>query len=316
MATTNANFEIVANISEGRDPEILQRAAAAIRAVSGVTLRDVHTDTDHDRSVFTYVGASGVELVAATLALARIAVAAIDLSSPAKSGEGRGVHPRIGALDVVPVVPISPSATLEQAAEIARVAGAALANTLIIPVHLYGAAARNEDRRSLPTLRRGGFEQLAAHQAADGGAPDFGPLEPHPTAGATAVGARTLMAAWNIALSGADADTLLVIAKEIAREIRGATPGGVRGLQALGFPLASKGIAQVSMNLHDLLKATDRGDTLHAIRERIRAAASSRGVEIGETEVVGLLPERALVAGGDPAALQISGGWERVVLER
>ena len=316
MTTTNANFEIVANISEGRDPEILQRAAAAIRAVSGVTLRDVHTDADHDRSVFTYVGAGGVELVAATLALARVAVASIDLSSPAKSGEGRGVHPRIGALDVVPVVPISPSATLEQAAEIARVAGAALATTLNLPVHLYGAAARNEERRSLPTLRRGGFEQLAAHQAAEGGAPDFGPLQPHPTAGATAVGARTLMAAWNIALSGADAHTLLVIAKEIAREIRGTTAGGVRGLQALGFPLASKGIAQVSMNLHELLEATDRGDTLHAIRERVRVAASSRGAEIGETEIVGLLPERALVAGGNPAALQISGGWERVVLDR
>ncbi|RLT57773.1 MAG: glutamate formiminotransferase [Candidatus Aquidulcis sp.] len=316
MTTTNANFEIVANISEGRNPAILQQAAAAIRAVSGVTLRDVHTDADHDRSVFTYVGAGGVELVAATLALARIAVASIDLSSPAKSGAGRGVHPRIGAIDVVPVVPISLTATLEQAAEIARVAGAALATTLSLPVHLYGAAARNEDRRSLPTLRRGGFEQLAAHQAAEGGAPDFGPLEPHPTAGATAVGARTLMAAWNIELAGADAETLLQVSKEIAREIRGTTPGGVRELQALGFPLASKGIAQVSMNLHDLLEATDRGDTLHAIRERIRAAASSRGVEIGQTEVVGLLPERALHAGGNPAALQISGGWERVVLER
>lgn len=316
MTTTNANFEIVANISEGRNPAILQQVAAAIRAVSGVTLRDVHTDADHDRSVFTYVAAGGVELVAATLALARIAVATINLTSPQKSGAGRGVHPRIGALDVVPVVPISPEATLEQAAEIARVAGAALATTLSLPVHLYGAAARNEVRRSLPTLRRGGFEQLAAHQAAEGGAPDFGPLEPHPTAGATAVGARTLMAAWNIELAGADAETLLQVSKEIAREIRGTTPGGVRELQALGFPLASKGIAQVSMNLHDLLEATDRGDTLHAIRERIRAAASSRGVEIGQTEVVGLLPERALHAGGNPAALQISGGWERVVLER
>jgi glutamate formiminotransferase len=316
MATTAANFEIVANISEGRDPEILQQAAAAIRAVTGVTLRDVHTDADHDRSVFTYLGAGGVELVAATLALARIAVASIDLSSTAKSGANRGVHPRIGALDVVPVVPISPTATLEQAAEIARVAGAALATTLNLPVHLYGAAARSEERRSLPALRRGGFEQLASHQAAVGGAPDFGPLEPHPTAGATAVGARTLMAAWNIALTGADADTLLEIAKEIAKEIRGATPGGIRGLQALGFPLASKGIAQVSMNLHDLIDATDRGDTLHAIRERIRVAAISRGVGIGETEVVGLLPERALHAGGNPEDLQISGGWERVVLER
>jgi glutamate formiminotransferase len=316
MNMPTANFEIVANISEGRNAEILQRATAAIQAVPGVTLRDVHTDADHDRSVFTYVAAGGVELVAATLALARIAVASIDLSSSEKSGEGRGVHPRIGALDVVPVVPISPTATLEQAAEIARITAAALATTLSLPVHLYGAAARNEERRSLPTLRRGGFEQLAAHQAAEGGEPDFGPREPHPAAGATAVGARTLMAAWNIALAGANADTLLKVSKEIAREIRGATPGGVRGLQALGFPLASKGVTQVSMNLHDLLEAIDRGDTLHAIRERIRAAASSRGVEIGETEVVGLLPERALVAGGDPAALQIRGGWERVALDR
>jgi glutamate formiminotransferase len=316
MTTPTANFEIVANISEGRNAEILQQVSVAIQAVPGVTLRDVHTDADHDRSVFTYVAAGGVELVAATLALARIAVASIDLLSPEKSGEGRGVHPRIGALDVVPVVPISPTATLEQAAEIARIAAAALATTLSLPVHLYGAAARNEERRSLPTLRRGGFEQLAAHQAAEGGEPDFGPREPHPTAGATAVGARTLMAAWNIALAGSDADTLLQVSKEIAREIRGTTPGGVRGLQALGFPLASKGVAQVSMNLHDLLEATDRGDTLHAIRERVLVAATSRGVEIGDTEVVGLLPERALVAGGDPAALQISGGWERVVLER
>lgn len=316
MSTPNANFEIVANISEGRSEAILRQAAAAIQAVPGVTLRDIHSDADHDRSVFTYIAAGGVELVAATLALARVAVASIDLTSSAKSGEGRGVHPRIGALDVVPVVPISPTATLEQAAEIARIAAAALATTLNLPVHLYGAAARNEERRSLPTLRRGGFEQLAAHQAAEGGEPDFGPRAPHPTAGATAVGARPLMAAWNIALGGADADTLLQISKEIAREIRGATPGGVPGLQALGFPLASKGIAQVSMNLHDLIGATDRGDTLHAIRARIRAAASSRGVEIGETEVVGLLPERALHAGGNPDALQISGGWERVVLER
>jgi len=316
MSTPTANFEIVANISEGRSEAILRQAAAAIQAVPGVTLRDVHSDADHDRSVFTYIAAGGVELVAATLALARVAVASIDLTSSAKSGEGRGVHPRIGALDVVPVVPISPTATLAQAAEIARIAAAALATTLNLPVHLYGAAARSEERRSLPTLRRGGFEQLAAHQTAEGGEPDFGPRAPHPTAGATAVGARPLMAAWNIALAGADAATLLTAAKEIAREIRGATPGGVRGLQALGFPLASKGIAQVSMNLHDLIGATDRGDTLHAIRERVLVAATSRGVEIGETEVVGLLPERALHAGGNPAALQISGGWERVVLER
>ena len=316
MTPPTARFEIVANISEGRNATTLQQAATAITSVPGVTLRDVHSDPDHDRSVFTYVAASGVELVAATLALARVAIARIDLTSDEKSGAGRGVHPRIGALDVVPVVPISPEATLEQATEIARIAAQALASTLNLPVHLYGAAARTDERRSLPTLRRGGFEELAAHQAAEGGAPDFGPRKPHPTAGATAVGARPLMAAWNIALIGASTAKLLAAAKEIAREIRGATPGGVPGLQALGFPLASKEIAQVSMNLHDLLAATERGDTLHAIRERIGVAARRRGVEIGETEVVGLVPDRALHAGGNPEALQISGGWERVVLDR
>ena len=316
MTPPTARFEIVANISEGRNVTTLQQAATAITSVPGVTLRDVHSDPDHDRSVFTYVAASGVELVAATLALARVAIARIDLTSDEKSGAGRGVHPRIGALDVVPVVPISPEATLEQATEIARIAAQALASTLNLPVHLYGAAARTDERRSLPTLRRGGFEELAAHQATEGGAPDFGPRKPHPTAGATAVGARPLMAAWNIALIGASTATLLAAAKEIAREIRGATPGGVPGLQALGFPLASKEIAQVSMNLHDLLAATERGDTLHAIRERIGVAARRRGVEIDETEVVGLLPDRALHAGGNPEALQISGGWERVVLDR
>lgn len=316
MVTSTANFEIVANISEGRDRGILTQAARAIQAVPGVELRDIHTDADHDRSVFTYLAVGGVDLVAATLALARVAIANIDLTHPAKSGEGRGVHPRIGALDVVPVVPISPTATLEQAVVIARDVAAALATTLNLPVHLYGAAARSEERRSLPALRRGGFEDLAARQAADGGEPDFGPRAPHPTAGATAVGARPLMAAWNIELVGDGIDPLIAIAKEIAREIRGVTPGGVRGLQALGFPLASKGIAQVSMNLHDLLEATNRGDTLHAIRERIRVAAERRGVAIGATEVVGLLPERAILAGGNPEALQISGGWERVVLER
>jgi glutamate formiminotransferase len=316
MATSTANFEIVANISEGRDRGILTQAARAIQAVPGVELRDIHTDADHDRSVLTYLAVGGVDLVAATLALARVAIANIDLTHPAKSGEGRGVHPRIGALDVVPVVPISPTATLEQAVVIARDVAAALATTLNLPVHLYGAAARSEERRSLPTLRCGGFENLAARQAADGGEPDFGPRAPHPTAGATAVGARPLMAAWNIELVGDGIDPLIAIAKEIAREIRGVTPGGVRGLQALAFPLASKGIAQVSMNLHDLLEATNRGDTLHAIRERIRVAAERRGVAIGATEVVGLLPERAILAGGNPEALQISGGWERVVLER
>ena len=316
MSTAPADFEIVANVSEGRARAVIDEAAAAIGSVAGIVLRDIHADADHDRSVFTYIGSRGTDLTAATLALARVVVSTVDLTDPEKSGEHRGVHPRIGALDVVPVVPISHSVTLSEAATIARTIGEELADRLGLPVHLYGAAARNKERRSLPDLRRGGFEQLVARQSKDAGAPDFGPRLPHPTAGAVAVGARPLMAAWNIALVGDESARLLLVAQEIAREIRGASPGGVRGLQALGFPLASRGTAQVSMNLHDLLAASERGDTLHAIRERIRDAARARGAEIGETEIVGLLPERALHAGGDPAALQIAGGWERVLLER
>lgn len=316
------DYAIVANVSEGRDAAIIAACAEAIRTTPGVSLLDIHVDADHDRSVFTYAASgntaiAGAALSSATQRLAERTTATIDLRTPEKSGAGRGVHPRIGALDVVPVVPISASGTLEGAASIARAIAAALGGKGL-PVHCYGAAARSEERRALTSIRRGEFEELAARHKTSEGAPDFGPIAPHPSAGAVAVGARRPMVAWNIELLASSETAGFDAARAIARAIR-ASGGGeqsISGLQALGFMLARRGLAQVSMNLHDAAAAAERGDTLHAIRAVIAERARAHGAEIGESEIVGLVHERVLRAGGDPDELRIRGGWERAALER
>ena len=307
-------YEIVANVSEGRDSAILAVFTAVVAGSPGVRLLDVHHDADHDRSVYTYVG-DGDALSLATRALARLAVATIDLTSPQKSGAGRGVHPRIGAIDVVPVVPLGPDGSERGAIVIARALARALAADLNLSVHLYGAAARSAPRAALPDIRRGGFESLAERQAQPDGEPDEGPAVPHPTAGAVAVGVRPLMAAWNIQLTGAPAPALLDAARALATQLRATSPGGVPGLQALGFPLPSVNGAQLSMNLHNVVAAGTAGVTLHSIRARAEAEARLLDVQLGESEIVGLLPESALRAGGDPNVLKIRSGWQRASIE-
>lgn len=311
---------IVANVSEGRDLAAINRMAQCIRDVADVVLLDVHHDADHDRTVFTFCSSSDTALIEATLELARAALSSIDLHHPNKNGSLAGVHPKIGALDVVPVVPISGSATIKSAAAIATEISQRLGRTLGLPVHRYGAIARSAERRSLSLLRRGGVDALAALHAMPTGAPDDGPTSPHQTGGAVAVGARPVMVAWNIELAPSPQPeqlaTSLTHAQQIANEIRGARAGGVAGLQALGFPLVRRGCAQVSMNLHDAFTAAERGDTLHAIRARVAVCAAAYGETIGATEVVGLVPERLLFAGGDPEALAIRGGWASASLER
>ena len=307
-------YEIVANVSEGRDLEILAVFTAVVAGSPGVRLLDVHHDADHDRSVYTYVG-DGDALSLATRALARLAVATIDLTSPQKSGAGRGVHPRIGAIDVVPVVPLGPEGSERGAIVIARALARALAADLNLSVHLYGAAARSAARAALPAIRRGGFESLRERQAQPDGEPDEGPAVPHPTAGAVAVGVRPIMAAWNIQLTGTPAPALLDAARALAAQLRATSPGGVPGLQALGFSLPSINGAQLSMNLHNVVTASTAGVTLHSIRARAEEEARLLGVQLGESEIVGLVPESALRAGGDPNALKIRSGWQRASIE-
>ena len=307
-------YEIVANVSEGRDPAILAAFTAVVAGSPGVRLLDVHHDADHDRSVYTYVG-DGDALSLATRALARLAVATIDLTSPQKSGAGRGVHPRIGAIDVVPVVPLGPEGSERGAIVIARALARALAADLNLSVHLYGAAARSAARAALPAIRRGGFESLRERQAQPDGEPDEGPAVPHPTAGAVAVGVRPIMAAWNIQLTGTPAPALLDAARALAAQLRATSPGGVPGLQALGFSLPSINGAQLSMNLHNVVTASTAGVTLHSIRARAEEEARLLGVQLGESEIVGLVPESALRAGGDPNALKIRSGWQRASIE-
>jgi glutamate formiminotransferase len=260
-------LECVVNISEGRQPEVI----GALSAACGPALLDVHTDPDHNRSVLTLAG-SADNLPEAALALARAAVERIDMSRHS------GVHPRLGAVDVVPFVPLE-SVGMEQAAKVARAWGERVADELGVPVFFYGAA--DPEGRSLPDARRTAFRERP---------PDFGPSEPHPTAGAMAVGARPVLVAinWQLAAGSGGLDADLGVARAVAREVR-ERDGGLPGVRALGFALESKGQAQVSMNLIDLA-ATG----VEAACEAVRRAAAERGGDVTAVELVGLLPAAEL----------------------
>jgi glutamate formiminotransferase len=258
-------FECVVNISEGRRPDVVEAVAAA----AGPALIDVHTDPDHHRSVFTLAG-SAPEVTGAARALAGVAVGRIDVSTHA------GVHPRLGAVDVVPFVPLDGrgSDALAAVGGIARAWGEAAAGELGVPVFLYGAA--DPEGRSLPDVRREAFRERR---------PDFGPEEPHPTAGAMAVGARPILVALNCELApGGD----VAVARAVARTVR-ERDGGLPGVRALGFALASKGRAQVSMNLVDLA-ATG----VEAAVAAVRREAGRNGSDVAAVELVGLLPAAEL----------------------
>ena len=255
-------LECVVNVSEGRRAEVV----AAVAAACGPALLDVHTDPDHNRSVFTLAGPPE-EVAQAALSLARAAIERVDLSTHV------GVHPRLGAVDVVPFVPID--SDLQLAGEVARGWGERVAVELAVPVFLYGAA--DPAARSLPDVRRRAFRDLQ---------PDFGPGQPHATAGAIAVGARPVLVAINceLAAGGGGLDADLAVAREVARGVR-ERDGGLSGVRALGFALESKGRAQVSMNLTDLA-ATG----VEAACEAVRRATAERGGDVTAVELVGLLP--------------------------
>ncbi len=263
--------ECVANFSEGRDASVIESLRAAIDSTAPVHLLDIHVDRCHHRSVFTFVGRP-TDVVDAAFAGAAAAVATIDLNRHA------GEHPRMGAADVMPLVPLA-GTTIEACVEMARRLGARIGGELQVPVYLYGLAATNEHRRRLPAIRRGGFERL---RNGLGDEPDFGPSRVHPTAGATAVGVRHLMVAYNVLLDTNDVTQAEGIAAEILE-----SSGGMPGVQARGFLV--DGRAQVSMNLHDLDSVTP-ADVFDVIRRKVMAG----GAAILSSEIVGLIPERAL----------------------
>lgn len=261
-------LECVVNISEGRRPDVV----AAVAAGCGPALLDVHTDPDHHRSVLTLAGPAE-EVAEAALALTRRAVERIDLSVHA------GVHPRLGAVDVVPFVPLTPDG-MDLAAVVARRWGERAAAEIGIPAFLYGDA--DPAGRSLPDLRRTAFRERR---------PDFGPPVPHPTAGGVAVGARPVLVAVNCELDGRSGTGLaadLAAARAVARAVR-ERDGGLPGVRALGFILASKGRAQVSMNLVDL-PATG----VETACEAVRREAERHGRSVTAVELVGLLPAAEL----------------------
>jgi len=290
--------ECVPNFSEGRRPEVIVAVVDAARAVEGVRVLDVHSDADHNRSVLTYVAPPDAALKAA-FAVVAAAVERIDLRGHS------GAHPRIGALDVFPFVPLG-DAPMACCVALAHALGERVAAELGVPVYYYEDAARRADRRALETLRRGGLEGLGA--AIDGDparAPDVGPRRLHPTAGAIVVGARRVLIAYNVRLATAD----LTVARAIARRVR-ASSGGLRGVKALGLELAGTGETQVSMNLTDY-----RASSIVTVMDIIRAEAARHGVAVTHSEVVGLIPLDALLDAAT-AFLQLDPFAPDQVLER
>ncbi len=267
-------YEAVPNFSEGRDEEKIKRIADAVGAVAGATVLDLHSDGDHNRSVLTFVGEEG-PLLEASAVLARACIEEIDLASQS------GVHPRMGALDVLPFVPLA-GATMEDAASLARRAGEKL-GSLGLPVYLYGEAASDPHRRNLADVRRGGYEGLSARVGDPEWRPDYGPNAFPPRSGAVAVGARPFLVAFNAYLDTNDVEKARAVAAEVRER-----DGGLPGVKALGLEVGGR--AQVSMNLTDLERTS-----VAAALDAVRSSAEKRGTRVEETELVGLVPLAAVL---------------------
>jgi len=289
--------ECVPNFSEGRRPEVVERILNAIATVAGVTLLDHEMDPDHNRSVLTFAGEPEPVMEAAFRAIA-MAETLIDLT------QHSGQHPRMGATDVVPFVPVE-GVTLDDCAEMARVVGERVGRELGIPVFLYEAAASTPARRSLADVRRGEFEGLREAIGKDSTKqPDFGPERIHPTAGATAIGARRFLVAFNANLNTGD----VRVAKAVAAAIREQS-GGLKNVRALGFSIENGRRAQVSMNLVDV-----ESTPVHRVLALIRDEAARHGASISGCEVVGLIPEAAMLAAAEHS-LQLENFQRDQVLE-
>lgn len=289
-------LECVPNVSEGRRPEVVARLVDAVTSVPGVRLLDVSSDPDHNRSVLTLAGTAG-DLRESLLALYEAALREIDLT------RHQGVHPRVGAVDVVPFVPLGDT-PMEEAVAAAEALASEVADCFGLPVYLYEKAARRPERRLLADVRRGGFEGLSVKMADPAWLPDLGPARPHPTAGATVIGARFFLIAFNAVLDTPD----VAVARAVAKKVR-ESGGGLPAVRAMGVHLASRGRAQVSMNLVDFRRTS----VLTALN-RVRREAEALGARVLETELIGLMPEEA-AAGVMREALLMPGFAPDRVLE-
>jgi glutamate formiminotransferase len=289
-------IECVPNISEGRDTGSIEAIAAAVRSTPGLRLLDVSSDASHNRSVLTFVG-DAPAIRAGVSALFRAALERIDLR------RHKGEHPRMGAVDVVPFIPIRGS-SVDECVALSREAGAAIAKDFGVPVYLYEDSASSELRRNLAEIRKGQFEGFAEKMKDPRWAPDFGPAEPHPSAGVVAVGARAFLIAYNINLATKD----LAIADRIAKAIRHLS-GGFRYVKAMGVELAERGIVQVSINMTNFKKTP-----LHRVFECVRSEAERHGVAIVGSEIVGLSPAEALYTAAEHY-LRLEGFSAEQVLE-
>jgi len=270
-------IESVPNYSEGRRLDVVDRLAAAVSGTDGVHLLDRTSDASHNRSVLTMAGeASAVER--ALEATIEVAIDAIDME------RHTGEHPRIGAVDVIPFVPLG-TTTLDACVVLARGFGLRIADRFGLPVYLYARAATRPDRVRLADVRRGGYEAVRDEIGVPGAdrAPDFGPRRTHPRAGAVAIGARPFLIAWNINLDSNDVE----VAKRIARRVR-ESGGGLPAVQGNGFMIDELDAAQVSMNLLDF-----ETTPMWRVYEEVARLATEEGVGIRESELIGLAPQAA-----------------------
>lgn len=278
-------IECVPNFSEGRDRRVVDSIVGAIAGVRGVSLLAHESDVDHNRSVVTFAGEPSCVVEGALRGIEQ-AVRLVDLRTH------HGVHPRIGAADVVPFVPVA-GITLERTAAIAHGAGREIWQRLGVPVYFYEAAALRPERRRLEQVRRARYQE-----------PDLGGPDLHASAGACIVGARRFLIAFNVDLRSDD----LEAARAIARRVR-ASGGGLPTVKAIGVPLPSRGIVQVSMNLTDFATVG-----IYTAFEAVEREARVLGIEVERTELIGLIPRKAL-EGGDPASLRFQDFGPHRVLE-
>ena len=270
-------IESIPNISEGRNLEVVEAIVDQIRTTPGCTLLDYSSDPNHNRSVITYIGdAKAVE--EASVKLAKKAVELIDLTKHV------GEHPRMGAVDVMPFVPIK-DATNEECIELSKVVGKRIAEEADLPVFLYEMSAQKPARKNLATVRKGQFEGMAEKVKDPEWEPDFGGARIHPTGGVVAVGARPPLVAYNLNLNTSDVKVAQAIAKIIREK-----DGGLNNVKAMGFMLEDRNIAQVSINMTDY-----RVTPLYRVTEMVKMEAKKYGVQVIGSELIGLCPMKALI---------------------